>query len=142
MTPIQDCLTLSADEILDSETIQNILISGFSRIPVHEPHQPDNFIGMLLVKRVREPKQLSADYQLITYNPEDEWPVSKFPLNALPEAKPDLNCFQALDYFQTGRAHLLLISNTPGQRGGALGVISREFPLRVLDLANHLQSRT
>ncbi|WOO83829.1 Protein MAM3 [Vanrija pseudolonga] len=114
MTPIQDCLTLSADEILDSETIQNILISGFSRIPVHEPHQPDNFIGMLLVKR------------LITYNPEEEWPVSKFPLNALPEAKPDLNCFQALDYFQTGRAHLLLISDTPGQRGGALGVISLE----------------
>ncbi|TXT08616.1 hypothetical protein VHUM_02744 [Vanrija humicola] len=114
MTPIQDCLTLSANEILDSDTIQNILISGFSRIPVHEPNQPDNFIGMLLVKR------------LITYNPEDEWPVSKFPLNALPEAKPDLNCFQALDYFQTGRAHLLLISETPGQRGGALGVISLE----------------
>ncbi|KAL1406303.1 hypothetical protein Q8F55_007999 [Vanrija albida] len=107
MTPIQDCLTLSAEEILDSETIQNILISGFSRIPVHEPNQPDNFIGMLLVKR-------------------DEWPVSKFTLNALPEAKPDLNCFQALDYFQTGRAHLLLISDTPGQRGGALGVISLE----------------
>jgi metal transporter CNNM len=67
--------------------------------------------------------------QLITYNPEDEWPVQKFPLLPLPEAKPDINCFQALDYFQTGRAHLLLISNTPGQKGGAIGIVSCEFKL-------------
>lgn len=65
--------------------------------------------------------------------------MSKFPLNALPEAKPDLNCFQALDYFQTGRAHLLLVSETPGRRGGALGVLSRQYPVekikpRVLEL--------
>lgn len=44
----------------------------------------------------------------------------------LPEARPNINCFQALDYFQTGRAHLLLISETPGQRGGAIGIVSCE----------------
>jgi metal transporter CNNM len=65
-----------------------------------------------------------ADQQLITYSPEDDWPVSKFPLLPLPEARPNINCFQALDYFQTGRAHLLLISETPGQRGGAIGIVS------------------
>lgn len=59
------------------------------------------------------------------YNPDDEKPVSKFKLLPLPEATPDLNCFQALDYFQTGRAHLLLISETPGRRGGAIGILSR-----------------
>jgi len=52
--------------------------------------------------------------------------VSKFALSILPEAKPTINCFQALDYFQTGRAHLLLISNTPGLAGGAIGVITLE----------------
>jgi len=114
MTPIADCLILPADKILDHEAIDQILLSGFSRIPIHEPGQKDNFIGMLLVKR------------LITYSPDEEWPVSKFPLLPLPEAKPDINCFQALDYFQTGRAHLLLISTTPGQRGGALGIVSLE----------------
>ncbi|BEI83001.1 hypothetical protein CcaverHIS002_0308690 [Cutaneotrichosporon cavernicola] len=114
MTPIGDCLTLASDKVLDRDAIDQILISGFSRIPVHEAGQPDNFIGMLLVKR------------LISYNPEDGLPVSKFPLLSLPEAKPNLNCFQALDYFQTGRAHLLLISDTPGQRGGAVGVLSLE----------------
>ncbi|KAL7422796.1 hypothetical protein Q5752_002092 [Cryptotrichosporon argae] len=114
MTPIADCLILPADQVLDHDAIDQILLSGFSRIPVHEKGQKDNFIGMLLVKR------------LITYNPHDEWPVSKFPLLPLPEAKPDINCFQALDYFQTGRAHLLLVSETPGHRGGALGIVSLE----------------
>jgi metal transporter CNNM len=63
--------------------------------------------------------------------------VSKFSLLPLPEAKPSINCFQALDYFQTGRAHLLLISETPGQKGGALGIVSCKpvlFLLGVLSL--------
>lgn len=47
----------------------------------------------------------------------------------LPEARPNINCFQALDYFQTGRAHLLLISETPGQRGGAIGIVSCMFSM-------------
>lgn len=52
MTPIEDCLTLSSDKILDHEAVDEILLSGFSRIPVYEAGQPDNFIGMLLVKGV------------------------------------------------------------------------------------------
>lgn len=39
---------------------------------------------------------------------------------------PQSSLFQALDYFQTGRAHLLLVSETPGLAGGALGVVSLE----------------
>jgi hypothetical protein len=36
--------------------------------------------------------------QLLTYDPSQCWPVSKFTLSILPEAKPTINCFQALDY--------------------------------------------
>jgi hypothetical protein len=36
--------------------------------------------------------------QLLTYDPSQCWPVSKFSLSILPEAKPTINCFQALDY--------------------------------------------
>lgn len=53
MTPIEDCLILPSNEILNHDTIDEILMSGFSRIPIHEPGQKDNFIGMLLVKKVR-----------------------------------------------------------------------------------------
>ncbi|KAH9971210.1 hypothetical protein BGW80DRAFT_1174892 [Lactifluus volemus] len=109
MTPMKDVLALSSDAILDAKMIEFLLMSGYSRFPVHEPGNPMAFVGLLLVKK------------LLTYDPSQCWPVSKFQLLILPEARPTINCFQALDYFQTGRAHLLLVSNTPGIAGGAIG---------------------
>ncbi|KAL1737855.1 hypothetical protein HDZ31DRAFT_70699 [Schizophyllum fasciatum] len=114
MTPMPDVVTLGADTVLDHDMIEKIVLSGYSRFPVHEPGKPDSFIGLLLIKK------------LLQYDPSQGLPVSSFPLSILPEAKPTINCFQALDYFQTGRAHLLLISNTPGKAGGALGVVTLE----------------
>ncbi|KAF8798387.1 DUF21-domain-containing protein [Phlegmacium glaucopus] len=114
MTPLKDTVILSADAILDHNAVDAILLSGYSRFPVHEPGNPLAFIGLLLVKK------------LLTYDPSQARPVSSFALSILPEAVPSINCFQALDYFQTGRAHLLLISRTPGVAGGAIGVITLE----------------
>jgi len=114
MTPIKDAVTLSSDTILDHKTVDFILSSGYSRFPVHEPGQPFSFIGLLLIKK------------LLVYDPAKALPISNFKLSILPEARPSINCFQALDYFQTGRAHLLLISRTPGVAGGAIGVITLE----------------
>ncbi|KAI0761146.1 DUF21-domain-containing protein [Trametes elegans] len=114
MTPMEDVVTLSADRVLDHDTVDYILRSGYSRIPIHKPGHPLAFMGLLLVK------------QLSVYDPSSAIPVSEFPLYLLPEAPPNINCFQALDYFQTGRAHLLLLSHTPGEEGGAIGVITLE----------------
>ncbi|KAI0691244.1 hypothetical protein C8T65DRAFT_745517 [Cerioporus squamosus] len=114
MTPMEDVVTISADRILDHDTVDWLLRSGYSRIPVHKPGHPMIFIGILLVK------------MLSVYDPASAIPVSEFPLSLLPEAPPTINCFQALDYFQTGRAHLLLLSRTPGVEGGAIGVITLE----------------
>ncbi|KAL1952382.1 hypothetical protein VTO73DRAFT_1531 [Trametes versicolor] len=114
MTPLNDVVTVSADRILDHATVDFVLRSGYSRIPVHKPGHPLAFVGLLLVK------------QLSVYDTSTSIPVSDFPLSLLPEAPPDINCFQALDYFQTGRAHLLLLSRTPGVEGGAIGVITLE----------------
>ncbi|PBK84866.1 DUF21-domain-containing protein [Armillaria gallica] len=114
MTRMEDVVTLSRDTILDHKMIDTILTSGYSRFPIHEPGNPLAFSGLLLVKK------------LLTYDPSKELPVASFPLSILPEAHPSINCFQALDYFQTGRAHLILISRTPGIAGGAIGVITLE----------------
>ncbi|KAF8870596.1 hypothetical protein CPB84DRAFT_1801877 [Gymnopilus junonius] len=114
MTPLKDTVILSADTILDHKAVDAILLSGYSRFPVHEPGNPLAFVGLLLVKK------------LLTYDPSKGLPVSSFALGILPEAQPSINCFQALDYFQTGRAHLLLVSRTPGIAGGAIGVITLE----------------
>ncbi|KAG6836069.1 hypothetical protein H0H93_011786 [Arthromyces matolae] len=110
MTPLKasplHCLVLSNSP--------SCLLSGYSRFPVHTPEDPTAFIGLLLIKK------------LLTYDPSQALPVSAFPLSILPEAHPSINCFQALDYFQTGRAHLLLISTTPGKSGGAIGLVTLE----------------
>lgn len=53
MTHIKDVLCLPSDHVLDHAALDHILLSGFSRIPVYEPGQKENFVGMLLVKRVR-----------------------------------------------------------------------------------------
>ncbi|KAG8874610.1 hypothetical protein FRB97_005777 [Tulasnella sp. 331] len=87
----------------------------FHRNPnVHEKGKPLSFIGFLLIKR------------LLLYDPSTPKKVSELRLTVLPEARPSISCFQALDYFQTGRSHLLLISSTPGIPGGALGVVTLE----------------
>jgi metal transporter CNNM len=36
--------------------------------------------------------------QLLQYDPNTRKTVSEFSLSILPEANPDINCFQALDY--------------------------------------------
>lgn len=50
MTPMEDVFTLSADDVLDEETMDLILSQGYSRIPIHAPDKDKNFVGMLLVK--------------------------------------------------------------------------------------------
>lgn len=69
---------------------------------------------------------LTFGVQLLRYDPHENKRVGDFALSLLPEAEETINCFQALDYFQTGRAHLLLVSKTPGKAGGAVGVVTLE----------------
>jgi metal transporter CNNM len=79
-------MTLSTSAILDTTLVESLLLSGYSRFPVHEQHDPGSFIGLLLIKK------------LIDYDPAMALPVSALPLSILPEARPSINCFQALDY--------------------------------------------
>lgn len=114
MTPMEDVFTMSADRILDEPTIEEILHSGFNRIPIHAPDEPQNFIGMLLVRT------------LITYDPEDSFPISSFPLATLPETGPQTSCLNILNYFQEGKSHMVVVSDTPGASCGAIGVLTLE----------------
>ncbi|CCV00555.1 unnamed protein product [Malassezia sympodialis ATCC 42132] len=114
MTPIEDVYTLPMDFVLDEDGVLELVKSGYSRVPIHEPHRPDAILGMLLVK------------QLIQYDPEDAWPVSRFNLMPLPEASPDLNLLDAINYMQFGRSHMILVSKHPGEPSGAMGVVTLE----------------
>lgn len=114
MTPIKDVFTMSSDTVLDESTMHRILSAGYSRIPIHAPGEPTNFIGMLLVKI------------LITYDPEDAKKVKEFPLATLPETSPETSCLDIVNFFQEGKSHMVLVSDTPAQNSGALGVVTLE----------------
>lgn len=114
MTPMEDVYTLSEDHILDEKTMDNILVSGYSRIPIYRSGCPTDFVGMLLVKT------------LITYDPEDRIPVKDVPLGAIVETRPETSCLDIINFFQEGKSHLVLVSNDPGSNQGALGVVTLE----------------
>ncbi|KAH9445737.1 hypothetical protein MJO28_012401 [Puccinia striiformis f. sp. tritici] len=114
MTPIEETFTLGEDSILDEKTVTELVSEGYSRVPIHQAGHDRNFIGMLLVKH------------LISYDPEDAKPVRDFQLSNLPEGSPEMTCLEALNFFQQGRSHMLLVSSQPGEQGGALGVVSLE----------------
>ncbi|CCE66221.1 hypothetical protein TPHA_0P00630 [Tetrapisispora phaffii CBS 4417] len=114
MTPIDKVFTLSSATVLDEDTVNVILNSGFSRIPIYLPNDPNNFIGMLLVKI------------LISYDPEDSLRLSEFPLATLPETLPNTSSLNILNYFQQGKSHMCLVSEKPGESSGALGILTLE----------------
>lgn len=114
MTPMEDVFTMSEDTVLDEKMMDLILSAGYSRIPIHEPSNPTNFIGMLLVKI------------LITYDPDDKMRVREFPLATLPETRPETSCLDIVNFFQEGKSHMVLVSQYPGEDHGALGVVTLE----------------
>lgn len=114
MTPMDRVYTMPSDAILDEKTVEEIFNAGFSRIPIYLPNEPFNFIGMLLVR------------VLISYDPEDALPVALFPLATLPETGPDTSCLNILNYFQEGKSHMIVVSESPGDPTGALGVLTLE----------------
>lgn len=99
----QDVVSVSADTVIDRKVFDTLLASGYSRFPVTAKDKPNVVIGLLLIKK------------LLRYDPATAKTVGQLPLSLLPEAKPNISCFQALDYFQTGRSHLLLLTHTPGK---------------------------
>ncbi|KAH7119623.1 hypothetical protein B0J11DRAFT_534178 [Dendryphion nanum] len=114
MTPMKDVFTMSADTVLDEDMMNSILSAGYSRIPIHTPGNPKNFVGMLLVK------------MLITYDPEDALRVRDFALATLPETRPATSCLDIINFFQEGKSHMVLVSDYPGESFGAVGVVTLE----------------
>ncbi len=128
MTPMDDTFTLSADTVLNEKTMEFILGAGFSRIPIHAPDNPKNFVGMLLVKI------------LITYDPEDAKLVRDFALATLPETRAETSCLDIVNFFQEGKSHMVLVSEFPGEDHGALGVVTLEDVIEELigEYVHHL----
>merc|ERR1711964_720458 len=105
---------MSSDTVLDEKMVDKILQAGYSRIPIHTPDNPKNFIGMGLVRI------------LITYDPEDAQRVCDLALATLPETAPETSCLDIINFFQEGKSHMVIVSDSPGDQAGALGVVTLE----------------
>ena len=114
MTSIEHVFTMSTDTVVDERVIEHILRQGYSRIPVQSADDPETFTGMLLVRR------------LIGYNPAERKQVQEFDLVALPETSASMTCLDILNYFQEGKSHMVLISTSPGEGTGAIGIVTLE----------------
>ncbi|KAG2437901.1 hypothetical protein HXX76_005517 [Chlamydomonas incerta] len=111
MTPIDKVFMLSTEDRLDERTLQAILMSGHSRIPVHREGSRKAIIGLILVK------------ELVLINPGDNTPVSALRLRELPRLAADTPMYDMLKLFETGKSHMAVLTRAPGaaEDGAAAG---------------------
>ncbi|KAL1409912.1 cell agglutination protein Mam3 [Vanrija albida] len=114
MTPMADVYQLPSDRIVDAELLAEVLRKGHTRIPVYDAKVPGSFLGVMLLRN------------LVQYDVNEAKPVSELVTLVLPQCPPDLSLVEAMNYFQTGRSHLLLVSTKPGRQEGAVGVVTLE----------------
>jgi len=107
-TPAEEIFSLSTDDVMDRATMTRVIESGFSRVPVHEKDDPNALRGFLLVKL------------LIRLDPDDATPVSTLTLMPALSIHPDVSLFDALNAFQTGRAHLAYVTRSDEELADAM----------------------
>jgi metal transporter CNNM len=113
MTPLAKVFMLSLDDKLDEKTmdkvrtcthahastgsltvvclVEQILKSGFSRVPVYQGKK-NNIIGMMIIKN------------LLKLSPKDAVPIEDLTLHRLPTVGADMPLYPMLDLFQRGQS--------------------------------------
>jgi metal transporter CNNM len=100
ITNIDDVFMVSFDLVLDEKSLSDILLSGFSRVPVYKGHR-DIIVGFLLVKT------------LAVVNPSARIIVGSMFLHQPLIVKPNVCLLEMLTVFREGHRHLALVSEDP-----------------------------
>merc|ERR1719425_53834 len=93
--PMNRVFMLSEDAVANKETMQRILESGHSRIPIYNSKNEDEIRGIVLVKK------LVIDYDQSVTPREFRHFINAQPLYF----PPSLNVLGALNHFQVGKSH-------------------------------------
>ncbi|KAK9826092.1 hypothetical protein WJX81_001533 [Elliptochloris bilobata] len=109
MTPFDKVFMLSADQELDEATLQSILHSGHSRIPIHKPGARREVMGLILVK------------ELIVWDHFTRIEVGRLKMRSMPLLRADTRLFDMLRLFETCRCHMALLVQPPGQKPASPG---------------------
>mmetsp|Transcript_20191 Transcript_20191/g.56245 ORF Transcript_20191/g.56245 Transcript_20191/m.56245 type:complete len:781 (+) Transcript_20191:38-2380(+) len=97
MTPLDKVFMLSSEDRLDERTIEAILISGHSRIPVYKDRNRSDIVGVIMIK------------EMLLVNPADQLPVSSLNIRELPHLPADTPMYDMLKVFESGKSHMALL---------------------------------
>jgi len=100
--------SLSEEAVLDEATMDWMLSTGRSRIPVHRAGAPSNLLGVVLLKK------------LVKLRPEDATPVSSLNLSLLLHTSEETKLYDVLEVFQAGYSHMAAIYDKSVQFQGAV----------------------
>ncbi|KAL3133531.1 hypothetical protein ABBQ38_007384 [Trebouxia sp. C0009 RCD-2024] len=108
MTPLGKVRMLSADEELNEDTLRGILLSGHSRVPVHRPGNRKELLGIILVK------------ELVLIDNNARTRVADLRMRSLPYLRADTAMYDLLKLFQTGRSHMVVLTQPPDAADGSV----------------------
>lgn len=101
MTPLEKVFMISEDDVLDQKTVQRIVQTGHSRIPVHSVRSRNELIGLFLVK------------ELILIDLSKHIRVGQLTLRSLPHLPASMPMFDVLNLFKTGKSHMAVLMEIP-----------------------------
>lgn len=106
MVPLSKAYMLEGSQRLTQTLLQEILDSGFSRVPIFSTHK-HNLRGFILVKK------------LIVVSPEDDHGkgrlLESLGVESLVVVPPSIPMLDLLNEFQASRCHLALVTNMPDE---------------------------
>lgn len=119
-TPYESCYMLSSSKKLHPGDIQDIIHSGFSRIPVYSNDNRRHIIGALLVKSL-----LAMAYS----NPAHPPTVGKYHLCEVLRISEDTSLYDVYESFQTGFSNMAVVYN---RKGTMIGILTLEDIFEVM----------
>jgi hypothetical protein len=117
MTPVARVRSVCLTTPLTWETLQMIMSYGHSRLPVHEASDPSAIVGLVLVKELFSALR-REDLRHGTGGAQDEEGRTpsvrtigeSIKLRPIPRMNASTPLYTALNYFQTGRSHMAVIT--------------------------------
>lgn len=100
MIPLHQTFMLSTDDVLNSRTLNQLIETGHSRIPIYRQNNTNDIKGILLVKLLLK----------IPWKEVDQVSVDSVPLVRPLILHPRTSMLEALRRFQTGRSHMAMIT--------------------------------
>jgi metal transporter CNNM len=105
-TPLKKVFLIPHDMLLNEKNVVRIYSSGYSRLPVYKGASKSAVCGILMTR------------QLIMVKPDENWSVSKVPLNIPMCVSPKTNLVDLINLFQTGGqggkgGHMALVCAQP-----------------------------